>query len=348
MPLVKTISVPANPYNITSAPNGTLWFTENGTTPYIASVSTSGTGLTQYALPAGTDPQGLTVGPDGNLWFVGYGTSVVDKITPGGSITTYSLGSGSRPVRITTGSDGNLWVTESGSDRIARITTGGSITEFAVPTASALPWGITAGPDGNLWFTENGSGKIGRITTSGVITECSLGSCCQRPFDIVADPSDGNLWFTVSATSSAGPDHATGNDHRVRAADGECEPLWDHGRRGRLRSGGPRPPWARSARCPGSPAAQVVTTDPEDTQYLRLRRGPDRAAEWRRADFDPAGPQCALRDLQWGGWLWPGLERRLAIKPVVDLQLRHGRRAADHRNHLRERPNGPVPTSRSR
>ena len=218
--VVKTIALAGNPYGIASAPSGELWFTENGTKPYIASISTNGTGLAQYPLPAGTVPEGVTVGPDGNIWFVGYGTSVVDKVTPTGLITSYALSAGSRPVSIATGSDGNLWVTEASGNRIARITPGGSITEFTVPTASALPWGITAGPDGNLWFTEDGSGKIGRITTSGVITEFSLGSCCgQRPFGIVSDFSDGNVWFTESGTSAVGPDHDSGNYYPIRTAD---------------------------------------------------------------------------------------------------------------------------------
>ena len=118
--IVKTVPVSGMPYGITAAADGTLWVSENGTTPYIAHLSTAGGGsvLAQYPLPAGTNPEGITAGPDGNVWFVGYGTSVVGKVTPGGSITTYSLSAGSRPVRITTGSDGNLWVTESVGDRI--------------------------------------------------------------------------------------------------------------------------------------------------------------------------------------------------------------------------------------
>ena len=218
--VVKTVALGGNPYGITSAPGGKLWFTENGTTPYIASISTSGTGLTQYPLPAGTNPEGVTVGPDGNIWFVGYGTSVVDKITPTGAITSYSLSAGSRPVSITTGADGNLWVTESSGDRISRITPGGSITEFTVPTASALPWGITAGPDGNLWFTEDGAGKIGRITTSGVITEYSLGSCCgQRPFRYRRRFFRRQPVVYRIGHERTGPDHHAGCYHAIRTAD---------------------------------------------------------------------------------------------------------------------------------
>jgi RHS repeat-associated protein len=193
--LVRAVALAQSPYDITSAPNGSLWFTETGPTSYVGTVSTSGTGLAQYALPTAATPQGITPGTDGNIWFVEYGTSLVGKITPQGSITTYALSANSRPESIVAGSDGNLWVTEAARNRIARVTIGGSITEFSVPTAQSSPWGIAAGPDGNLWFTELSGNKIGRITTSGIITEFSLGSCCTRPTGIASGP-DGNLWFT--------------------------------------------------------------------------------------------------------------------------------------------------------
>ena len=327
------------------APRGRLWFTENGTTPYIGKVAYQRNSASRsMPLPAGTNPEGITVGPDGNIWFVGYGTSVVGKITPGGSITTYSLSAGSRPVRITTGSDGNLWVTESVGDRIARITPGGAITEFAVPTASALPWGITAGPDGNLWFTENGSGKIGRITTSGVITEYSLGSCCgQRPFDIVADDSDGNLWFTESGTSDVGPDHDSGDDYPIRTADQQRQPLWHHRGRGRfaLVDGGHRRQDRQAALARRRPIREHRPTR-YPVQSVRVRKY--RPAQRRPADFDLPRSQRTVRDLQWSGWLWRGLSAALQS----NLSLTYNSDTVDVQPIIettyQSDPNGPVPT----
>ena len=101
---------------------------------HLFGISTNGTGLTQFPLPAGTDPEGITVGPDGNIWFVDYGTSMVDKITLGGSITTFALGG--QPAR----EDHDRLRRQPLGHRVVRrpdraVTTGGSITEFAVPTA---------------------------------------------------------------------------------------------------------------------------------------------------------------------------------------------------------------------
>ncbi len=239
------------------------------------------------------------------MWFVGYGTSVVGNITPSGTvtITTHSLSAGSRPVRIVAGSDGNLWITESVGDRIARVTTGFAITEFAVPTASAVPWGIAAGPDGNLWFTENGASKIGRITTSGVITEFSLvaaeGKC---PFDIVAGP-DGNLWFTENLTSVLGQITTSGiitqttmptlksSPEGIAVGPGNASIWWTESAAGKVGE----LPWLASG--------QSITPDPTETQYDEFATGTDQPLQRRRTDVDHGGPRPAVQ-------LRPGHQQR--------------------------------------
>jgi len=334
--VAKTIAVPNNPYGITSTPDGTLWFTQNGTTPSIGKVATSGTGLTQYPLPAGTNPQGITVGPNGNVWFVGYGTNVVGQVTPDGSITTYNLSSGTRPVRITTGPDGNLWVTEAGGNRVARVTPGGSITEFAVPTSSAIPWGITPGPDGNLWFTENGSGKVGRITTSGVITEFSLGSCCgSRPYDIVTGP-DGNLWFTESTASVLGRITPMGSITQYALPTNHSSPYgitvgpdhsiwWTEGTVGKVG----KLPWIASGK--------TVTTDPKLTQYNPFANGmvgPLDGNQQTTIPLDPAPPCNCGQDTSTALSYDPSLTYNsdtASVRPIIDTTYQSD-------------PNGPVPT----
>jgi len=333
---VKTIGVSGAPYAITSVPDGTLWFTENGPTPYIGKASPTGGLLAEYPLPAGANPQGITYGPDGNIWFVEYGASKVGRITPTGSVTTYSLSANSDPENIVTGSDGNLWVTESVGNRIARVTSGGSITEFTVPTKLGTPWGIALGPDGNLWFTEVGSSKIGRITTAGVITEFSLGSCCgQRPTDIVTGP-DNNLWFTESTvnilgrittagvvtkytlpTSNSTPDGITvGPDRSIWWAESHV------GQIGKL-------PWLQSS--------QQIEIDPFDTQYNAFANGligPLDGNQQTVIPLDPFVPcNCGLDSSA-------GLPSTLSLtynSDTVDV------RPIIETNYHSD-PNGPVPT----
>ncbi len=202
--IVRTVPVAQRPYGICVAADGTLWFTENGTTPMIGHVRTDGTGLTEYPLPTGANPHGIVAGADGNVWFVEYGLSRVGRISPGGSITQFSLSANSRPEDIAAGTDGNLWVTETAGNRIARVSTAGGITEFALPNAYSVPYDITTGPDGNLWFTESGGSRIGQISTLGLIREFVIPATTHsRPTDIVAGP-DGTLWWTGCSSNDIG------------------------------------------------------------------------------------------------------------------------------------------------
>jgi streptogramin lyase len=185
----------AEPREITTGPDGDLWFTEaiaNRPAQRIAKITTSGA-VTEYGAGLSGPPGGITAGPDGNVWFTGQGN--IAKITPGGSVTEYNVHtSTSEPMgRLTSGPDGNVWFTGTekqctrtgtpagpppppplppppsgppavtatvteycGQHRqIGKITPAGAVTDYTGP--EVYPGSITAGPDGNLWFTQ-GSG----------------------------------------------------------------------------------------------------------------------------------------------------------------------------------------------
>ncbi len=193
----------SNPQQITSGPDGNLWFTEESSNK-IAKITTAG-GVTEFPLPtAGSQPFGITSGPDGNLWFTEESANQIGRISTSGSVTEFAVPTASsEPFGITGGPDGNLWFTEESGNQIGRITTAGNVTEFVVPTPNSEPFAITAGPDGNLWFTEESGGKIGRITPSGTITEFIVPTSSSEPFAITAGP-DGNLWFTEEGGNKIG------------------------------------------------------------------------------------------------------------------------------------------------
>ncbi len=199
-----SIPTNGNPVDITSGPDGNLWFVEfNG--DKIGKITPSGT-VTEYTIPtSNTSPEGITSGPDGNLWFTEqYGASQIGKITPSGTFTEYPTPSGgSAPTGITSGPDGNLWFTENFANKIAKTTTDGTITEYTIPTGNSGPVGITSGPDGNLWFTEGGANQIGKITPSGTVTEYTIPTNNSSPDRITSGP-DGNLWFTESSGNQIG------------------------------------------------------------------------------------------------------------------------------------------------
>jgi streptogramin lyase len=190
--------------NITTGPDGNLWFTEDvgnriGRITPLGVITEFSAGITERATP-----EGITVGPDGNLWFTEYVSSRIGRITPQGVITEFGDGITpfSYPTGITAGPDGNLWFTENNANRIGRITPLGEVTEFSTGISPyACLYSIIAGPDGNLWFTECGDSRIGRITPLGAVTEFTSGITTSgspngsEPLGITVGP-DGNLWFT--------------------------------------------------------------------------------------------------------------------------------------------------------
>jgi streptogramin lyase len=187
-------------WDITSAKDGNLWFTESlgafgRITP--SAVLTDFTG----SLLAGGQ-RGITSTADGNLWFAeSGGNGAIARATPNGVVTEFATGlTPGDPWDVAAGPDGNIWFVNRSPAVIGKVTPEGVITEFTNGlTALSQPSSITAGPDGNLWFTETATGRIGRITTSGVITEFTSGlSGSDEPTDITTGP-DGALWFTLKA-----------------------------------------------------------------------------------------------------------------------------------------------------
>ncbi len=218
------------PYDITTGPDGALWFTNN-TTPAIGRITTSGT-ISSYATPGFGIAKGITAGPDGALWFTSIGK--LGRITTAGAVSSFSDSRIGEADGIVTGPDGALWFTASnpggGGAAIGRITTGGSLSFTSVPGGGLLQ-GITVGPDGALWFVSQRSlaaplptdPAVGRITTAGAVTLYTDPSILD-PFDI-ADGGDGGLWFT-SGDHIGRIDATTKQITSFAAVAVDSTPLW--------------------------------------------------------------------------------------------------------------------------
>ncbi|HZT91881.1 MAG TPA: hypothetical protein VFA05_07575 [Gaiellaceae bacterium] len=188
----------AVPSNLTSGPDGNLWFTEENQ-PNVARLAIATDALTLFRVPSGqTGLGGIAPGPDGNLWFADTKALKVARLVPStGQITEFST-----PVAangVVGGSDGNLWFVASGANKILVVSPAGQLLHtYTVPTANSAPHGPALGSDGDVYFAEFNTSKIGRVTPSGTFKQWSLPHTGSRPFQTAFGP-DGRLYVTENA-----------------------------------------------------------------------------------------------------------------------------------------------------
>jgi virginiamycin B lyase len=160
--------IPGETPAIVRAPDGALWFSEDGTAR-IGRIDASGkltiyNGL-MYQQKYNDLPYSVAVGPDGNLWWTATMSNVIWAMNLKGRIVhRFAIPTaGSQPWGITAGRDGALWFTETAGNKIGRVTTRGTFAEYSLPTANAKPQGIASDARGTIWFVESGANRIGRI-----------------------------------------------------------------------------------------------------------------------------------------------------------------------------------------
>jgi virginiamycin B lyase len=223
--------VGGKPTELAVAPDGAVWFTDNGHAA-VGRLAPDGT-VRMFPLTLNRQPASIAVAPDGGVWFTQYawynagrattptgqpapppdpatiGPPAIGRISADGIMAEFRLPTaegnrmgapdmGSLPRGIVAGPDGAMWFTEGGADQIGRIAADGSITEYPLPSRDsvhAYPDSIVAGSDGALWFSETLYGAIGRIDVStGAITEHKI-EPQQSGVGLLAAGSDGALWF---------------------------------------------------------------------------------------------------------------------------------------------------------
>ena len=189
--------------NITTGPDGNLWFTELLTNaigrinPYTGAIS-------EFPVPS----------PDN-------GDNVDETDVKEGY---FGITVNEGPFDITAGPDGNLWFTQSNANSIGRMTPMGLVTgSFPLPTTNGIPRGITAGPDESIWYVTGtelrasrggpgdserykGGNMVGRIAPSCSAIQCSITEFPfpvegSQPEDIIPGPAGSlDLWFTAAGS----------------------------------------------------------------------------------------------------------------------------------------------------
>ncbi|MGA2162992.1 MAG: hypothetical protein ABSH36_00815 [Solirubrobacteraceae bacterium] len=205
--LAEEYSLPSgsDPQDITTGPEGDLWFTEyNESTGAsgIGKMTTSGT-VTSYALPVDSEPFGITAGPakEKAMWFTEREASPkvkgrIGKITTAGTIEEqeeWALEIGSKPLAIVAGPNGNLWFGNNKPRTLEEIKPpDGRPFGYAIEETAGKYIDLTVGPDGNLWYT-NGA-NVGSMTTSGTKHEYRVSSAGMK--GITSGPEE-SLWVTT-------------------------------------------------------------------------------------------------------------------------------------------------------
>ena len=196
----------SSPFGITTAPDGNIWFTEEGTSR-IGSMNPTTHAISEYPIPTSRSaPIGIAAGP-GGIWFTEQAANQIGVLNLSTDlISEFPIPTaGSSPAGITAGPDGNIWFTEQAANQIGMLSLStGVITQIAIPTANTAPAAITAGPDGNLWFTQNNGNLIGMINpATGAISEYATPTGGSGPCGITVGPGN-NIWFTESNANCIG------------------------------------------------------------------------------------------------------------------------------------------------
>ena len=185
--LVNLYNAPANGASlqgITTAPDGSIWFTETtaGRLGRISPCETTSCSVTDYGPPPNvhvTFPIQLAVYSDGTVWFTDHGSSQFGSFNPSrGEWRVFGIGYCSEtynpdcavgfPNAISLDSDGKIWFSEHFAGRVAKYDQAtGSLTEYYVP-ATTIPyiWWMWPGPGDLVWFTSLGLGEIGYVNAS--------------------------------------------------------------------------------------------------------------------------------------------------------------------------------------
>jgi virginiamycin B lyase len=201
----------AAPTGITTAYDGSIWFTERNANKLGRLANGM---LTEYAVPtANCAPEQITASPDGNVWFTErYGRNIGRISQSGGTVAEFHVpGTGAYPTAITTDPAGKVWFASAdlaATGRIGSISSTGVISQLATGATRTTITGMVGSPDGNLWVTEVSNywgDAVAKVTTTGYgrFTNYRLANRSASPQSITVGP-DHNLWFTEAGAGRIG------------------------------------------------------------------------------------------------------------------------------------------------
>lgn len=194
------------PYDVTSGPDGKVWFTGATISGTLGRVNVDGSGVTDMSAgllhPSDSYAYGaersILLGHDNRLWIAEYSTGYLDVVNADG--TNYaSYNVGGHPSDMVYGPNQHYWYVDGSNFTVNEFDPASGTVVHTVSGAFASS-GIAVGPDGNLYGI-NGSNGFKIDTSSYAVTTYNLpaGSGVFAPQDVVTG-SDGNIWVTAGAS----------------------------------------------------------------------------------------------------------------------------------------------------
>ena len=178
-----THRIPGNntlPWSIAAAPDGKIWFVEQGTNQLGSYDPYNGT-FAQYGIPTtGSTPSGVAVDAKGNVWFTELTADNLGVLKAGASrvtemhipsITVNLEGTNEKvdcgPGAVLPDPSGSVWVACLFSNQIDEFfPTNGTFARFNLPVFDSAPAGLALDGKGDLWFTAADSDMLGRAVIS--------------------------------------------------------------------------------------------------------------------------------------------------------------------------------------
>ncbi|MDG6909481.1 MAG: hypothetical protein JRN08_03845 [Nitrososphaerota archaeon] len=179
----------AEPWSITTDPQGNVWFVEQGTNQLGEYDPASGN-FTQYPIPTNhSNPDAVASDTHGNIWFVELTSNKLGELPAGrASIAEYpipgetvALDASTQAVQCGPGAvladpSGDIWVACLFSNQIDEFNPAtDTFSSFDLPVFQSAPAGMALDGKGNLWFTAADSDMLGRAVISQLQNGTSQG-----------------------------------------------------------------------------------------------------------------------------------------------------------------------------
>jgi virginiamycin B lyase len=185
-------------HDVAPAPDGTIWFTGQGS-GVLGKLNPRDGSFITINLGKGAAPHGVIIGPDGAPWITEGGQNAIARVDPTDhKVTLLPLPAKHAYANLNTGvfdKAGTYWFTGQSGIYGRLEPKSGSMTVFKAPKGVG-PYGITATPRGDIWYALLAGSYIAKIDlTTGTATVVEPPTPNQGARRVWSD-SKGRIWVS--------------------------------------------------------------------------------------------------------------------------------------------------------